>query len=151
MATLPSIASLTGASTTNAQQKTNFEALRNFLADFLGTDSADKAAARALLGVPASADFTVSKATSGWQKLAGGLILQWGTSAASNGSGQAVFTFPNAFPNAALFALANANASGAGSNGYTAISISSVTIPIYTSSTGAPLAGATASIFVIGH
>lgn len=51
MATLPSAASLTGTTTTNAQQKTNFTNLRDFLADLLGTDSADKSAARATLGV----------------------------------------------------------------------------------------------------
>ncbi|MGI4846939.1 MAG: hypothetical protein ACRYGK_02200, partial [Janthinobacterium lividum] len=51
--TLPTEASLTGASTTNAQQKTNFASLRNFLADLLGTDSGNKSAARVALGASA--------------------------------------------------------------------------------------------------
>lgn len=44
-------ASLTDASTTEAQQKTNFTNLRGFVAEMLGTDSTDRAAARSLLGV----------------------------------------------------------------------------------------------------
>lgn len=50
MALLPTEDNLTNASTTNAQQKTNFANWRNFIADLLGTDSSDKAAARAALG-----------------------------------------------------------------------------------------------------
>ena len=50
MASLPTSADLTGASTTTAQMKTHLTNLRTFLADLLGTDSADKAAARAALG-----------------------------------------------------------------------------------------------------
>lgn len=58
MATLPSgnsgtAGSLTNATTTAAQQKTNFTNLRDFLADLLGTDSSNKGAARAALGVDA--------------------------------------------------------------------------------------------------
>lgn len=44
-------ASLTDASTTEAQQKTNFTNLRGFVAEMLGTDSTDRAAARSLLGI----------------------------------------------------------------------------------------------------
>lgn len=51
MAALPTSDQLTGAGTTNAEQKTYFAALRTFIADFLGTDSGDKAAARTALGV----------------------------------------------------------------------------------------------------
>jgi hypothetical protein len=50
MANLPTSAELTGASTTNAQQKTFIANLRTFLADLLGTDSSNKAAARTALG-----------------------------------------------------------------------------------------------------
>ncbi len=53
MALLPTESSLTSASTTSAQQKLNFSALRNFLADLLGTDSADKQAARVAMGLGA--------------------------------------------------------------------------------------------------
>jgi hypothetical protein len=51
MATLPTSASLTGAATTNATQKLNLAAMRDFSADLLGTDSANKAAARDTLGI----------------------------------------------------------------------------------------------------
>jgi hypothetical protein len=44
---------------------------------------------------------TKSHITNGYQKLAGGLYMQWGT-AATNASGVATFTFPVAFPNAHL-------------------------------------------------
>jgi hypothetical protein len=59
MALLPTEDNLTNASTTNAQQKTNFANLRNFLADLLGTDSSNKVAARAALGVAAPGDAIV--------------------------------------------------------------------------------------------
>ncbi len=52
--TLPSstgAASLTDAATTEAQQKTNLTNLRGFIAENLGTDSTDRAAARSLLGI----------------------------------------------------------------------------------------------------
>lgn len=48
---LPTSASLTGAGTTRAQQKLNLAALRDFMANLFGTDSSDKTAARATLGV----------------------------------------------------------------------------------------------------
>lgn len=44
-------ASLTDASTTEAQQKTNFTNLRGFLAENLGTDSTSRDTARSLLGI----------------------------------------------------------------------------------------------------
>lgn len=48
---LPTSASLTGVGTTRAQQKLNWAALRDFMANLLGTDSSDKGAARTTLGV----------------------------------------------------------------------------------------------------
>lgn len=50
MALLPTSADVTDSSTTNAEQKTYFAALFDFLLDLLGDDSSDKAAARAALG-----------------------------------------------------------------------------------------------------
>ena len=44
--------------------------------------------------------FTSSETASGYQKLPGGLIIQWGT-----GSAGAAVTFPLAFPTAALNAI----------------------------------------------
>ncbi len=51
MANLPTGNELTGATTTNAQQKANFVALRTFIAELLGTNSADKVGARQALGI----------------------------------------------------------------------------------------------------
>lgn len=50
MATLPTRAAIVSATTTNAEQKVNLGDQRDFLADLLGTDSADKSAARQTLG-----------------------------------------------------------------------------------------------------
>lgn len=49
--TLPTRAVIVSGTTTNAEQKVNFGDQRDFIADMLGTDSADKPAARTLLGV----------------------------------------------------------------------------------------------------
>lgn len=49
--TLPTRTAITSATTTNAEQKINLGDQRDFIADMLGTDSADKAAARYALGV----------------------------------------------------------------------------------------------------
>ncbi len=56
MATLPTEVAITAAEVPNAIQKTNFAAIRNFIADLLGTDSSNKAAARAALGARADLD-----------------------------------------------------------------------------------------------
>lgn len=108
MATLPSIASLTGASTTNAQQKTNFSDQRTFLADLLGTDSGNKTAARTALGVPALTDFASSLSGNGWQKLAGGMILQYGVGGTAS-NGYLRVNFPIAFPTAARAVFCTGN------------------------------------------
>jgi len=50
MALLPTRDAITNSSTTNAAQKTNLGDQRDFLAELLGTDSSDKAAARVALG-----------------------------------------------------------------------------------------------------
>lgn len=56
MATLPSSTDFTGGSVTQGGFKTAISTLRTFIADLMGTDSADKAAARSTLGVPSLAE-----------------------------------------------------------------------------------------------
>lgn len=51
MALLPSESDLTGSGVTNAEMKSRLAAVRQYLADFLGTDSSNKAAARSALGL----------------------------------------------------------------------------------------------------
>lgn len=51
MATLPPSTDITGSGVTQGGAKTFFSTMRTFIADLLGTDSADKAAARAAFGV----------------------------------------------------------------------------------------------------
>lgn len=54
-------------------------------------------------------DFGVSLASNGYQKLPGGLIIQWGVISISNGT----FNFPITFPNGCFFVLpGNTNAQG---------------------------------------
>jgi hypothetical protein len=111
MATLPSNSSLTGATTTNAQQKTNFSAMLTFLSDLLGTDSSNKAAARAALGVPASTDFVASLGNPGSYTFPNGFILKWGT-VVTNASGVGTVTFAAAFPNVCIVNYATLQTSG---------------------------------------
>lgn len=56
MATLPPSTDFTGSSVTQGGFKTAMSSLRTFIADLLGTDSGDKTAARAALGVRGTAD-----------------------------------------------------------------------------------------------
>lgn len=129
MATLPTDASLTGATTTNAQQKTNFSALRTFLADLLGTDSSNKAAARAALGVPGTADFPASLASSGYVKIptpSGNLILQWGSVSSAN-LATTVATFPIAFTTACYQVVASGYNGGGAVQAYVVVNDASLT------------------------
>ncbi len=54
MATLPPSTDFTGSSVTQGGAKTFVSTLRTFLSDLLGTDSSNKSAARAALGLPTS-------------------------------------------------------------------------------------------------
>lgn len=71
-----------------------------------GVDTALMDATSALTAAALAPLFTSSKATSGYQKLAGGLIIQWGTS-----TGGGTITFPVTFPTALVAILSTYNAS----------------------------------------
>jgi len=64
-----------------------------------------------LRGLPA--DFTSSKATSGYQKLPSGLIIQWGNAPAGANNLGITSLLPIAFPNAAYISVATHNGNGA--------------------------------------
>lgn len=51
---------------------------------------------------------------SGYQKLPGGLIIQWGVSGASSSTGQATATFPIAFPNNLINVIVSEQSNSAG-------------------------------------
>lgn len=51
---------------------------------------------------------------SGYQKLPGGLIIQWGVSSASSSTGQATATFPIAFPNGLINITVSEQSNSAG-------------------------------------
>lgn len=65
-----------------------------------------------LSGLAALSQFGNSLANPGYQKLPGGLIVQWGSGTHSGGSGSQAVTFPQAFPNACLISYATNAASG---------------------------------------
>lgn len=54
--------------------------------------------------IPDMASFTGSKSANGWQKLPGGLILQWGNAAPTSGSTN--ISFPIAFPQSPYYVSA---------------------------------------------
>lgn len=63
-----------------------------------------------------------SLTANGWQKLPGGLILQWGKTASTGANTSIVVTLPIAFPAAALMGLATVN----GANTQTTASVTSI-------------------------
>ena len=67
--------------------------------------------------LPDMSSFTASLSGNGWQKLPGGLIIQW-AQVLSNSGGFAPWTYPIAFPNACLQAYASAFV-GATANNFT--------------------------------
>ncbi|WP_310625813.1 gp53-like domain-containing protein [Limnohabitans sp.] len=107
----------------------------------------------------ASLGFAGAKATSGYQKLPGGLIIQWGVAAAaSNSSGYADVTFPIAFPGAVLsvygFYSASGTTAGGGCFCTAASSFATTTtcrIWTYSSSFSTPSGGNTPSYLAIGY
>lgn len=71
-----------------------------------------------------AAEFGVSLAASGYQKLPSGLIIQWGAATyvgtvASDGTATADFTFPIAFPNATIEVISSLAAAAYGKGGST--------------------------------
>lgn len=100
----------------------------------------------------ADGPFGASKATSGYQKLPSGVIIQWGTggySGTSGGTGQ--WSYPIAFPNG-TFAVVGTVGSALGQNalGFQAYSNSQMTIGYYNAS-GAAASGVGFSWMAIGY
>jgi hypothetical protein len=96
--------------------------------------------------------FGASLAVAGYQKLPGGLILQWGFVASSGtANGNAAVTFPIAFP--ATCVLAVASATGAGAASYTGpLSSSNTTGAVFTAVVnGANTSGMVLYWFALGY
>lgn len=86
----------------------------------------------------------------GYQRLPGGIIVQWG-SALTIAGGTATFTYPIAFPTAALSTLSNVNG-GNFSLSSAAPGLTNTVSTAYISNTGAAAAaGLTVRFLVIGH
>ena len=72
--------------------------------------------------IPDMNSFTSQKSLTGWQKLPGGLILQWGLTTTSGSEQNALVTFPVAFPGSILMGYTTyANISGDPATGSTYI------------------------------
>lgn len=98
--------------------------------------------------LPYSALFRSSLAASGYQKLPSGLIIQWGVTASIGTDASVTVTFPIAFPNACLCAVAQSNLTPGGTGG-AAISTRSYTIT--TMLVGNDLTPASATWIAIGY
>jgi hypothetical protein len=72
-------------------------------------------------------EFAASRGANGYQKLPGGLIIQWGSYSNST-TGGAIVTLPIAFPNAVLCGLATDSGSSAYAYGCGNLALSSITI-----------------------
>lgn len=71
--------------------------------------------------IPDMASFASQKAVTGWQKLPGGVIIQWGITPIINSESNNLITFPIAFPNGNLVQFTtytNINADPATTNTY---------------------------------
>lgn len=92
----------------------------------------------------------------GYQKLPGGLILQWG-GIASVAGGPATFTFPIAFPNAMLIRGAFSNDTGGVGIFATVVSLgagtvnNSMGVSVWTATNARAAAGLTSWCFVLGY
>lgn len=89
-----------------------------------------------------------SLSANGYQRLPGGLIVQWG-SATTNGSGDAIVTFPLAFPTAGRVALGNSGST----TGIVSVgdpTTTGVTFFLRTSA-GAAVTGSVVRYIVIGY
>lgn len=93
-----------------------------------------------------------SLAANGYQKLPGGLIIQWGTTATGAGGTVAV-TFPIAFPNASLSVVGMHVGAGNATVIATASSLSSVTLALGASGSlgGAPFGTGTIKWIAVGY
>ena len=102
-----------------------------------------------LLGVCAA--FGSSKASVGYQKLPGGLIIQWGSATVAGGAGQATATFPIAFPTSMLIDTTLAGNVSVGIYGASATQ-SSRTWGVYNTTNGANASnGVPFSYIAIGY
>jgi hypothetical protein len=90
-----------------------------------------------------------SLSASGYQRLPGGLIVQWGTAASIASGSSSTVTFPVAFPNDGLSAFAGYTNGSNGTGNFTiafgAITATNVTIRNYSA------VAATATWFAIGY
>jgi hypothetical protein len=95
--------------------------------------------------------FDVSLAASGYQKLPGGLIMQWGSFAhgTTEGSGGTI-TFPISFPNTCVSVTAN-DASGVAIVGISSVSVSSFNCGIFNRVAGASIGAGPTRYIAIGY
>lgn len=94
-----------------------------------GVTSVDSATGDVILSNLSS--FAKSLSTNGYQKLPGGLILQWGTVGSVNVGTSVAFTFPITFPNTCFGVWENPNTSVSGGNNSIAYGWSTTGATVY--------------------
>ena len=99
--------------------------------------------------------FQNSLTTNGYQKLPGGLIIQWITGLASTaGETTTALTFPIEFPNMCLFAISNtlnSSASPAADTNYQIASFTSTTVNVYRQQNPGNSISTAPLVFAIGY
>lgn len=83
------------------------------------TDRSLKLATTSMLS--SALDFSKSLATSGWQKLPSGLIIQWGVAGGVGDDAQITTTFPLTFPTNCFVVLSTSGASSLGRSSFAEI------------------------------
>ncbi|MBK5143388.1 hypothetical protein I2494_06590 [Budviciaceae bacterium BWR-B9] len=90
--------------------------------------------------IPDMSSFANSLQNNGWQKLPGGLIIQWGTTLV-NSSGDAVINFPTAFKVACYAVIPVSGQTMSAAYAYTSVTKTSAVIPHYNTVTGTKSTG----------
>ena len=85
----------------------------------------------------------------GWQRLPGGLIIQWGQ-ATTEPDGNIVVTFPIAFPSACWSLTFASNISGSAAHGYQALTAANFFLQSWSTDTAAPAASLTCTWIAVG-
>jgi hypothetical protein len=100
-----------------------------------------------------SGDFSSSLATSGYQKLPSGLIIQWSGSFGTPSGGSATWTFPLAFPSACVAAFGTARTASAGNSYFVSqVGTPSVTgAQFYAANSSGAAAALSINTFAIGY
>lgn len=112
------------------------------------TETSDQLlAAIAALRTAAFTGSNQSLGANGYQRLPGGLILQWGQATVAGGAGQAVATMPIAWPNGILKSSWGVGNAGVGVHGISA-TLTTLTMGVFNTTTGASVGDGTVVTYI---